>query len=182
MEEAQVRSPGREPPQRRAQQRTPGFLPGDSRGQRSLGGCSPQGRRIGRDQSECTCAWTPSCHRRSVFRCFIYIPSSVNDLYFIPKSCLVLSPKHICSPFVCLCTFYPGFPSWPWWWRTCLPPQGMRDAGSTCGSGSSPEEGTSMHSRIPTWRLPWAEEPGGLACTGSQSQTRVKQRSMHLLP
>ena len=29
------------------------------------------------------------------------------------------------------------------------------------------EEGVAAHSRIPTWRTPWTEEPGGLQSTGS---------------
>ena len=35
------------------------------------------------------------------------------------------------------------------------------------------------HSSIPAWRIPWAEEPGGLQSTGSQSQTRLKGLSKH---
>ena len=30
------------------------------------------------------------------------------------------------------------------------------------------EEEMATHSRIPAWRIPWAEEPGGLQSTGSQ--------------
>ena len=30
------------------------------------------------------------------------------------------------------------------------------------------EEGTETHSSIPTWRIPWTEEPGGLQSMGSQ--------------
>ena len=37
------------------------------------------------------------------------------------------------------------------------------------------------HSRILTWRIPWTEEPGGLQSKGSQSQTQLKQPSMHLM-
>ena len=33
------------------------------------------------------------------------------------------------------------------------------------------EEGMATHSRIVAWRIPWAEEPGGLQSTGSQSRT-----------
>ena len=35
------------------------------------------------------------------------------------------------------------------------------------------------HSSILAWRIPWAEEPGGLQSTGSQSQTRLKGLSKH---
>ena len=30
------------------------------------------------------------------------------------------------------------------------------------------EEGRATHSSIPAWRIPWAEEPGGLQSMGSQ--------------
>ena len=35
------------------------------------------------------------------------------------------------------------------------------------------------HSSILAWRIPWTEETVGLQSTGSQSQTRLKQLSMH---
>ena len=35
------------------------------------------------------------------------------------------------------------------------------------------------HSSILAWRTPWTEEPGGLPSVGSQSQTQLKQLSMH---
>ena len=35
------------------------------------------------------------------------------------------------------------------------------------------------HSSILARRIPWTEEPGGLQSTWSQSQTRLKQHSMH---
>ena len=35
------------------------------------------------------------------------------------------------------------------------------------------------HSSILAWRMPWAEEPGGLQPIGLQSQTRLKQLSTH---
>ena len=31
------------------------------------------------------------------------------------------------------------------------------------------EEGMATHSSIPTWRIPWTEEPGGLPSMGPQS-------------
>ena len=30
------------------------------------------------------------------------------------------------------------------------------------------EEETATHSSVLAWEIPWAEEPGGLQCTGSQ--------------
>ena len=41
------------------------------------------------------------------------------------------------------------------------------------------EEGMAIHSRILAWRILWTEEPGGLQSIGAQSQTRLKQLSMH---
>ena len=35
------------------------------------------------------------------------------------------------------------------------------------------EEGMTTHSSILAWRIPWAEEPGGLQSMGSQSRTRL---------
>ena len=34
------------------------------------------------------------------------------------------------------------------------------------GQEDPPEEGIATHSRIPAWRIPWTEEPGGLQFTG----------------
>ena len=36
------------------------------------------------------------------------------------------------------------------------------------------EEGTATHSSAPAWRVPRAEEPGGLPSTGSQSRTQLR--------
>ena len=36
------------------------------------------------------------------------------------------------------------------------------------GLGGFPREGSATHSSILAWRIPWAEEPGGLQSTGSQ--------------
>ena len=47
------------------------------------------------------------------------------------------------------------------------------------GQEDSLEEGTATHSSIFTWRIPWTEESGGLQSIVSQSQTRLKQLSMH---
>ena len=44
----------------------------------------------------------------------------------------------------------------------------IRDMGSIPGSGRSMEEGMATHSSISAWRMPWAEEPGGLQSMGSR--------------
>ena len=43
-----------------------------------------------------------------------------------------------------------------------------RDAGWIPGSGRYLEEEMATYSSILAWRLPWAEEPGGLQSMGSQ--------------
>ena len=35
------------------------------------------------------------------------------------------------------------------------------------------------HSSLLAWRIPWREKPGGLHSVGSQSQTQLRQLSMH---
>ena len=47
------------------------------------------------------------------------------------------------------------------------------------GQEDLPEQGTSTHSRILAWRIPWTEEPDVLQSIGSQSQTQLKQLSLH---
>ena len=47
------------------------------------------------------------------------------------------------------------------------------------GCEDSLKEGMATHSSILTWTVPWTEKPGGLQSMGSQSQTRLKQLSMH---
>ena len=39
----------------------------------------------------------------------------------------------------------------------------MKYTGSIPGSGALLEEGMSPHSNILAWRIPWIEDPGGLA-------------------
>ena len=43
------------------------------------------------------------------------------------------------------------------------------------GREDPPEEGMATHSSILAWRIPWAEEPGGLQSMESQSQTQVRE-------
>ena len=44
------------------------------------------------------------------------------------------------------------------------PPANARDAGSIPGWGRTPGEGNgnTLHTSILAWKIPWAEEPGGL--------------------
>ena len=41
------------------------------------------------------------------------------------------------------------------------------------------KEDTATHSSIFAWRIPWAEEPGGLQSMAAKSWTRMKRLSMH---
>ena len=43
-----------------------------------------------------------------------------------------------------------------------MPAMWEGDLGSIPGSRRSPGEGNGTHSSILAWRIPWAEEPGGL--------------------
>ena len=48
------------------------------------------------------------------------------------------------------------------------------------------EKGTSTHSSILAWRIPWTEEPGGLQATGLQKMSdtteRLKQQQIFFRP
>ena len=44
----------------------------------------------------------------------------------------------------------------------------LRDAGSVPGWEDPLEDGTTTHSSILAWRIPWTEEPGGLQSIGAQ--------------
>ena len=49
------------------------------------------------------------------------------------------------------------------------------------GQEYPPEKGTTTHSSILAWKIPWKEEPGGLQSIGSQSLTQLKQLSIQTL-
>ena len=46
-------------------------------------------------------------------------------------------------------------------------PGGSAGEESACNAGDL-QKGTATHGRIPAWRIPWAEEPGGLQCMDLQ--------------
>ena len=50
----------------------------------------------------------------------------------------------------------------PWWLSYKESTCNAGDTGSIPGSGRSPGGGMATHSSILAWRIPWAEEPGGL--------------------
>ena len=50
------------------------------------------------------------------------------------------------------------------------------------GQGDPLEKGMATHSNILSWRILRTEEPGGLQPMGSQNQTWLKRRSMHIHP
>ena len=57
-------------------------------------------------------------------------------------------------------------------------PGDTRDAGSTPGSGRSPGEGNG-NSSILAWKIPWAEESGGLQSMGLKESETTERLSMH---
>ena len=69
----------------------------------------------------------------------------------------------------------------PWWRSGKEPPanaEDMGDAGLIPGLGRSLEEGEATHWSILTWKIPWAENPGGLRSMGLQRvRIRLKQLS-----
>ena len=58
------------------------------------------------------------------------------------------------------------------------PPHNEGDAGLIPDQEDPLEKEMATHSSIPTWKVPWTEEPSGLQCMGLQSWTRLKQLSM----
>ena len=49
------------------------------------------------------------------------------------------------------------------------------------GQEDTLEKGMATHFKIPAWRIPWTEGPGGLQITGSQrvSWTQLRNRYFH---
>ena len=47
------------------------------------------------------------------------------------------------------------------------------------GWGAPPEEAVAAPSGILAWRIPWAEEPGGLRSSGPQRVGRDSSKGMH---
>ena len=56
----------------------------------------------------------------------------------------------------------------------------VRDADFTLGGEDSQEEGIATHSRTLAWRIPWAEEPGGLQSMGLQIVGHDRNDSAHM--
>ena len=52
-----------------------------------------------------------------------------------------------------------------------------RDEGIIPGSRNPLEEGMATHSSILAWRIPWAEEPGGLQCVGCKESDTTESLS-----
>ena len=65
----------------------------------------------------------------------------------------------------CLCFSFGASLLAQWWW-VCLPMKQMW-AGSL-GQEDPLEEEIATHSSVPSWRMPWTEEPGGLQSLGWQ--------------
>ena len=56
-------------------------------------------------------------------------------------------------------------------------PPASADVSSIPGSGRPPAGGHGNRSRVPAWRSPWAEEPGGPQCVGSRRVRQDRVRS-----
>ena len=50
------------------------------------------------------------------------------------------------------------------------------------GSGRSSGNEVATHSKIPAWRIPWTEKPGGLQSMGSHSQTQLSTHTLQGIP
>ena len=55
-----------------------------------------------------------------------------------------------------------------------IPPVLQETQVPSLGQEDPLEEGMATHSGILAWRIPWAEEPGGLQSMGSQESDRIE--------
>ena len=55
-----------------------------------------------------------------------------------------------------------------------IPPVLQETQVPSLGQEDPLEEGMATHSGILAWRIPWAEEPGGLQFMGSQESDRIE--------
>ena len=53
------------------------------------------------------------------------------------------------------------------------------DASLIPGPGRSPGEGMATHSSVLAWKIPWTEEPGGLASMGSKESDTTEHTHPH---
>ena len=59
-------------------------------------------------------------------------------------------------------------------------PPAMRKTGVRPLGGEDPlEEGMATHSSIPTWKIPWTEEPGGLYSPWDHEELDMTESSWH---
>ena len=56
----------------------------------------------------------------------------------------------------------------------------VRDTGLIPGSGRSPGEGNGNRYSILGWRIPWAEEPGGLQAMGHKESDTTEEVGTHI--
>ena len=73
-----------------------------------------------------------------------------------------LNPVSPTSQGTLLTTMHAAFQGFPGGSVAENPPASVGDAGSVPGLGRSPEKEMTTHSNILAWRIPRAEEPGGL--------------------
>ena len=58
------------------------------------------------------------------------------------------------------------------------PPAKQETQVQSLGQEDPLEKEMATHSSILAWRIPWTEEPGRIQSTGSQSQTRLRIRTL----
>ena len=61
--------------------------------------------------------------------------------------------------------------------RTRLPGQETQEVGARSPGGKTPRGGNAPHSSVLAGRIPWMEEPGGLAHGVAKSQTRPSEHN-----
>ena len=104
----------------------------------------------------------------------IYINFERNDIFITLSSCVrTLSSLLFRSYFIAFCNILYIF------LHLSLIPCWIHLQCRKCEFGRSPGRGATLSSTL-AWRLPWAEEPGGLpvACRVTESQTRLKLLSI----
>ena len=77
--------------------------------------------------------------------------------------CTVLhwTPGNEALRFWCSTYIFEGLPQWLNGKEPTCNAEDAGDVGSIPGLGISPGGGNSTHFSIPTWEIPWTEEPGG---------------------
>ena len=87
---------------------------------------------------------------------------------------MILALHHSVKHFTCSCNPLKDFPGGS---VVKYLPANIGDIGSIPGLGRSPGGGMATPYSIPTWRIPWTEEPSRLQSMGSESQTQLSRQA-----